>query len=832
MIKHYFLFTLSLLFVVNLSAQHVSFEEEWSTALGTDKDDNFLAGVKAADGGVLLVGEITPDRQNKEEFWNREPRNKDGWIIKLDQEGNKVWEYVGGGKADDKLSDIVMTAQGDFVAVGEITLNGEKKGWAVKMSTDGQKIWEFTFEPSISNSFQKVINTRDGGVLIVGALYNVRQGNFDGWAVKLDRNGSKKWEWSGGGPYSDQFRDVVTLNDGSHVLAGVTQMEGQNDLNGWIVRLDANGNPAGEQKLGGNSRDYFAGLTYTRDGGVALIGATTDEATNAINGWLVKMNNQLELSWEKKFDDKNIAQLRAIQPTEDGGYLLVGSKNRKQTAGFDEWVVKLDRRWKRIWDQDFSFTQVDRINDLLALSEIHFLFIGSKVNGRNMHDAWSAKLKVISPRMKIEEYVYKEINKWAQRGEFEKTDVYLNRVNQATRTRKAAQLEDEITTRLKNQLRRDLFSEELKLGKYDPDNESYQIMYQDDEFVIPVKLSEANVFKNAIDEAVLSNVDFILSGEYLRISHFELQHPEFSKPYVWDYTYNYPYEPSPIDYAFRDIEVEKKEKEDYNRGPRARVDVNIPIRNQTKPDAYALIIGNEDYSTYQKGLNAEADVKFAINDAKIFREYCVKTFGIPARNITYLENATLAQMTSALIRLEQLIELSKGKAEVYVYYAGHGFPDEQTKESYLMPVDVSGTDVKIAIKLNDMYDKLVKHPSQRVTVFLDACFSGAGRDAGLLAMRGVKIRPKSHAVKGNMVVFASSSGQESSGPYYDKKHGLFTFFLLEKINTSGGVCSYKELSDYLTNTIPREAVIINNKRQTPQILVGPKASGKWEGWKF
>ena len=172
------------------------------------------------------------------------------------------------------------------------------------------------------------------------------------------------------------------------------------------------------------------------------------------------------------------------------------------------------------------------------------------------------------------------------------------------------------------------------------------------------------------------------------------------------------------------------------------MDFNIPNTYLENKNTYAVIIGNEDYTTFQPGLNTEANVDFAENDARIFKKYAVKTLGIPERNITLLINATYGQMLQAISKLEKLAEVSEGKAELLFYYAGHGLPHEQTKDAYLMPVDIAGTNIESGIKLDDLYSRLSKHKTERVTVFLDACFSGAGRNQGLLAMRGVKIRPK------------------------------------------------------------------------------------------
>ncbi len=262
------------------------------------------------------------------------------------------------------------------------------------------------------------------------------------------------------------------------------------------------------------------------------------------------------------------------------------------------------------------------------------------------------------------------------------------------------------------------------------------------------------------------------------------------------------------------------------------IDRDIPQTKKTKPDTYVLAIGNEDYSTYQIGLEKEANVPFAVRDAEIFSAYCEKTLGVPHVNIISLKNATLGQMGQGIAKLEKLAEIRKGAAELIFYYAGHGLPDEETKESYLIPVDINGSNLTVGVSLNDLYKRLGKYPTKRVTVFLDACFSGGSRNGQLVSLRGVHIKPKEESVATNMVVFASSSGTESSAAYKEKEHGMFTYFILKKWMESKGDLSYKEMSDYLEQQVLKQSVLINNKEQTPQVKVGSAATALWGDWKF
>jgi len=261
------------------------------------------------------------------------------------------------------------------------------------------------------------------------------------------------------------------------------------------------------------------------------------------------------------------------------------------------------------------------------------------------------------------------------------------------------------------------------------------------------------------------------------------------------------------------------------------VDNEIPVNSEIKQNTYALIIGNEDYSSFQPDLSNEVNAEFALNDAKVFKEYCIKTLGIPEKQVKLLANATVGQMRQGIAWINNLAKIDNGKAELIFYYSGHGLPDEKTKEPYLIPVDISGSSVTLGVKLSEVYEKLTEYPSQRVIVFLDACFSGGARNQGLIAMKGVKVKPKENLIHGNMVVFASSTGDESSGVYRDKQHGYMTYFLLKKLKESKGDITFNELANYVIECVKKETAL-DSKIQTPQLNFSQSIENTWSDWNF
>jgi hypothetical protein len=254
------------------------------------------------------------------------------------------------------------------------------------------------------------------------------------------------------------------------------------------------------------------------------------------------------------------------------------------------------------------------------------------------------------------------------------------------------------------------------------------------------------------------------------------------------------------------------------------VDDNIPVNSELNNKTFAVIIGNESYAK-------EIRVNYALNDARIFRQYMQKTLCLPDNNIYYSENATYGQILDALKWMNDVIKAFNGEASVIFYYAGHGMPDEQTKSAYLLPVDGNSQNPSTAVSLADVYSKITEYPSEHAIVFLDACFSGSTRetDGTMLAQgRGVRIAPKTEVLPGSLIVFSAATGDETAFPFTEKRHGLFSYYLLKKLQDSKGTATLNDISNYIITNVRQQSVVVNKKSQNPQVNVSPKLQSIWQ----
>ena len=255
------------------------------------------------------------------------------------------------------------------------------------------------------------------------------------------------------------------------------------------------------------------------------------------------------------------------------------------------------------------------------------------------------------------------------------------------------------------------------------------------------------------------------------------------------------------------------------------VDRNIPQTNLRNENTFVVIIANENYEQV-------ASVPYAINDGKIFRQYCEQTLGIPSENIKLHTNATYNHTRLALSWLKNVCEVYNGEASVIFYYAGHGIPDVKDNSSYLLPTDGDGRYVATAYKLDELYNTLGSMPAKSVVVFMDACFSGANRNGQMLASeRAVAYKSRPGLPKGNMVVFSAAQADETALPNDAEQHGMFTYYLLKKLQETEGNITLQKLGEYIIDGVRKKSVV-NGKLQTPCVTPSFTLDASWKEWKL
>lgn len=438
------------------------------------------------------------------------------------------------------------------------------------------------------------------------------------------------------------------------------------------------------------------------------------------------------------------------------------------------------------------------------------------------------------------DYITSRLGTWAKKGEFEKMEDYNERVNQTTIRAEYDKLKKEAAQKYMDEYSTRLRINDLTLQPYDATNEVFKIVssYGPVYLRVPLKNGEAEQFKDNWKTVRFQNPKFFIDDDSVRIAEITFLAANGKR-----YDFN---NAKAINYSVPDIAIDfssiiatpasgSERRGDSGKvyiAAKSDVDENIPETKKKAGNKLALVIANENYKNVSK-------VPSAFADGFAFSEYCRKTLGIPEGNLSFCSDASLAEIYDAMSDLQRKAGVIGPEAEVIVYYAGHGLPDENSKEAYLLASDANPTNSRTWFKLSDFYQTLSDLNARSVMVFLDACFSGAERSdregatiMGKTGARGAVIKAKEAAPKGNMFVLTAASGNETALPYAEKNHGLFTYFLLKKIQDTKGNVTLKELSDYVIKQVSHQSNFVNKKPQTPTAVTSGRMTEMWKSKKL
>lgn len=431
-------------------------------------------------------------------------------------------------------------------------------------------------------------------------------------------------------------------------------------------------------------------------------------------------------------------------------------------------------------------------------------------------------------------YVEQIINEWQKKGEFEKITDWQKRVNGETRKQKVFMLTKDAEKTYIDKCVQRLPADVVSIvGSYDPDNETYRVRtkYREEDILVSVAMKDAMTFKSMFSQ-LRKEPTFYVENDTIALAEYKFYLSD-DVIYKFNNEASLTYNIAQVDYNFDDISIDpvigsivSKGKQTFSTSNitigNSDVDIHIPVTDKKQENTFVVIIANKNY-------DEAPNVDYAFNDGYMFKEYCIKTLGIPSNNIRFKEDATFNNIRESVNWIRDIAtnKVYRGNSKFIFYYSGHGVPDELTRSMYLLPKD--GVAMNIATtgyNISDLY-RILAETSSESLVLLDACFSGFAKSGSALASTKGVVKVTAGAPKGNTVVFSASSSNEVALQYEEKSHGLFTYYLLKKLQETEGNVSLGELFDYIEKEVVRTSVTKNHKSQTPSAAAGSSAL-EWE----
>lgn len=434
--------------------------------------------------------------------------------------------------------------------------------------------------------------------------------------------------------------------------------------------------------------------------------------------------------------------------------------------------------------------------------------------------------------------IEKSMNEWKVKDPYETIEEYKLRVNEETAKKKQEELQKILMDEYVQRFAKQMDIHNLQIKPYDAENQSFLIETPYGDIVLPVprENNEARDFAENWSSVKVYNQNFVISNRKLALAGLT-----FSTPAGKIYTYNnqkaLAYNETQVDANFAEIDygMLANSKGSENKAKIGKkevvvgvsdVDVNIPKGKGHNEKTFAVIIANEDYTSVPT-------VPMAGNDGRVFAQYCEQTLGLPKENILQYPNATYGKMIRAVQDITNIAS-AYNDIRVIFYYAGHGIPNESTRDAFLLPIDADGSQTEACYPLKKLYGELSGLGAKQVVVFLDACFSGSTGEGGTLMAnaRGVALVARQERPTGNLIVFSAASDDQTAFPYKDQGHGMFTYYLLKKLQSSKGNVTLGDLGQYIIDNVKQKSVVLNRKLQTPTVTCLSDLTGDWKSIKL
>ena len=201
------------------------------------------------------------------------------------------------------------------------------------------------------------------------------------------------WMKTFGGRNFDLGTYATETSDGGYIVVGFTASFGEGSDDIWLIKIDYQGEMEWEKFYGGKGSDQGADVKQTSDGGYIITGSTGSDAVGKQDVWLIKTDENGEMLWDKTFGGVEWDHGYEVEETSDGGYIIIGDYGHTGGPRGDIWLIKTDSNGNKLWDKIFGGKGHNGGASIDFTSDGGYIIVGSSyVPGEtNSYDVWLIK---------------------------------------------------------------------------------------------------------------------------------------------------------------------------------------------------------------------------------------------------------------------------------------------------------------------------------------------------------------------------------------------------------------------------------------------------------
>lgn len=175
--------------LANESLTPIKIDENGNKLWDQFLDPSAKSVISGNDGGYVIAGDS----------YSHDTRD-DICVTKIDENGNELWHQIFGGVTYDLTSSVIQSNSGGYVIAGETQSYGAGLGdvWIIKIDENGNELWNKTFGGTDWDVANSIIADNNGGYVIAGAASSYFKegditalgGPLNAWFIKTDDNGN------------------------------------------------------------------------------------------------------------------------------------------------------------------------------------------------------------------------------------------------------------------------------------------------------------------------------------------------------------------------------------------------------------------------------------------------------------------------------------------------------------------------------------------------------------------------------------------------------------------------------------------------------------------
>ena len=360
----------------------------WDKTFGGSETDNLTCAIALPDSGFLLGGYsnsgISGDKSQPN--CNTVNPSDDYWVVRTDKNGNKLWDKTFGGDKKDRLNALLLLPDGNYLlggysfsdSTGDMSHYkfGDNDFWLIKIDVNGNKIWDVNYGGEYDDRLISLRLTSDQGIILAG-YSNSPAGDlksqppcnfsYDYWIVKMNQGGKKVWDRTFGGTSKDYFSCMTLLPGDKMVLCGVSfpgmgcdksqpNVGNLGYTDYWVVCTDSSGNKLWDRVYGGDRNEDELNNVSVIKNGILITGTsysfitgskTESNVLSAEQPWLLAIDTLGNKLWDKTIHNPTHTEFCYGFQENDGCYTILcnvgaagGYVSQSRTSTDDYWLAK------------------------------------------------------------------------------------------------------------------------------------------------------------------------------------------------------------------------------------------------------------------------------------------------------------------------------------------------------------------------------------------------------------------------------------------------------------------------------------------------------------